>query len=213
MAAYDLEEQEQLEELKAWWKQYGNLILLAVGAALFAFAAWNGWKYYQRDQAGQAGAAYAELQKAARDKDLKKIGDATGLILERFPRTTYAALGALISAKAHFDAGDLKTAKAQLQWVVSNARDSELQDIARLRLAVLLLDGKSYDEALKTLETPPGASFEGLYASARGDVLLAQGKKAEARAAYQVALDKTGPKQVAARDLLQLKIDALGGGR
>jgi predicted negative regulator of RcsB-dependent stress response len=213
MAAYDLEEQEQLDELKLWWKRYGNLVVLAVSLVLIVVAAWSGWKLWQHNQSQQASAVYSELQKAARDNDAKKAGELAGSILEQFPRTTYAPLAALMSAKVHFEAGDLKTAKAQLQWVLANARDVNLQDIARLRLAGVLLDEKAYDEAMKALDTKPSPDMDSLFANARGDVLFAQGKKSEAGIAFKLALEKTPVKQVAARELLQLKIDASGAAR
>jgi predicted negative regulator of RcsB-dependent stress response len=213
MAAYDLEEQEQLDELKLWWKRYGNLIVLALSLALILVAGWSGWKLWQHNQAQQASAVYSDLQKAARDNDTKKVAELTGTILEQFSRTTYAPLAALVSAKVHFEGGDLKTAKAQLQWVLGYARDENLQDIARLRLSGVLLDEKAYDEAIKVLDTKASSDWEALFSSARGDVLLAQGKKTEAGSAFKLAFDKTPPKQVAARELLQLKIDAAGVSR
>jgi predicted negative regulator of RcsB-dependent stress response len=211
MSAYDLEEQEQLAELKAFWKQYGNLIVLAVSIALAVVAAYLGWNRYQASQTAQAGAMYAELQKAAATNDAKKVRDLAGTLIENHPRTLYAALGALISARVHFSAGDLKTARAQLQWVVDNVRDRELQPIARLRLANVLIDEQAYDEALKVLAAKPEPPFEAAFEALRGDVLAAQGKRAEARAAYQAALSKAAP-DAAARELIQLKLDGLGGG-
>jgi predicted negative regulator of RcsB-dependent stress response len=212
MSAYDLEEQEQLAELKAYWKQHGTLIVLAVSLALAIVAAYWSWNWYQASQAAQAGAVYAELQKAAAANDAKKVRDLAGTLIENHPRTVYAALGALISARVHFSAGDLKTARAQLQWVVDNVRDREVQAIARLRLANVLIDEQAYDEALKVLAAKPEPSFEAPFEALRGDVLVAQGKRTEARAAYQAALAKARPDDAAARELLQLKLDALGGG-
>jgi predicted negative regulator of RcsB-dependent stress response len=211
MAAYDLEEQEQIAELKAFWNRYGNLILVAISAALLVVAAWRFWGWYQASQSGQAAAAYTELQKAAGANDAKKVRELAGTLLESYPGSLYAALGALISAKAHFEAGDLKTARVQLQWVVDKARDTEVQALGRLRLSAVLLDEKAYDEALKVLAAKPPAPFEALFEDARGDVLLAQGKRAEARTAYQAALAKLGPADNAARELIQLKLDGVGG--
>lgn len=213
MAAYDLEEQEQLAELKLWWKRYGNLVVLAISFVLISVAAWSGWRLWQQSQTQQASAAYSDLQKVARDGDTKKVSEITGTILQQFPGTTYAPLAAFISAKSHFESGDLRTAKAQLQWIIGNARDGDLQDIARLRLSGLLLDEKAHEEALKALEAKPSAYMEPLFLNARGDVMLAQGKNAEARTAYASAMEKTPAKQLAARELLQLKVDAMGASR
>jgi predicted negative regulator of RcsB-dependent stress response len=210
MSAYDPEEQEQLAALKAWWRDRGGLVLGMVTLALLVAAGWSGWQWHQRSQAGQAAQVYAELQRLAGSKDLKKIRDAAGTILESYPRTIYAPLAALASAKAHFDANDLKTARVQLQWVVDNARDPEVQAIGRLRLATLLIDEKAYDEALKVLDAKHDAVFAGRFLEVRGDVLAASGRKTEARAAYRAALDTTDSRDPAARELLQLKLDGLG---
>jgi predicted negative regulator of RcsB-dependent stress response len=210
MATYDLEEQEQLAELKAFWKQYGSLIVLAVAAALAVFAGYRIWHWYQASQTTQASAVYGELQKAAVANDTKKVRDLAGTLIEQYPRSVYAPLGAFISAKLHFGTGDLKTARAQLAWAAENARDPGVQALARLRLANVLLDEKDYDEAQKVLAIRPEPAFEALFEDVRGDVLAAQGKRTEAKAAYSAALAKLKPGDDAARDLIQLKLDGLG---
>jgi predicted negative regulator of RcsB-dependent stress response len=210
MATYDLEEQEQLAALKAWWKDNGNLIMTVVSAVLIVFAAWQAWNYYQRNQAAQASTLYDAVQKAAAASDLKLVRESAGAVLEQFPRTTYAAMAALVSAKAHFQGGDLKTAHAQLAWVAENAKDEALQDIARLRLASVMLDEKAYDDALKVLDAKHGAAFDAQFLAARGDVLVAQGKKPEAGNAYKAALEKAAAKDAGQRAYIQLRLDALG---
>jgi predicted negative regulator of RcsB-dependent stress response len=210
MAAYDLEEQEQLATLKAWWKENGNLIMTTVSMVLILLAAWQAWNYYQRNQAAQASALYDAVQKAAAANDLKLVRESTGAVLEQFPRTTYAAMAALVSAKAHFQGGDLKTAHVQLAWVAENAKDEALQDIARLRLASVMLDEKAYDDALKVLDAKHGAAFDAPFLTTRGDVLVAQGKKDDAGKAYKAALEKVDAKDGAQRGWIQLRLDALG---
>ena len=208
MAAYDLEEQEQLATLKAWWKQNGNLVLGTIAAALLMLAAWNGWRWYQRTQAVEAAALYENLQAAARTSNVKVAREAAGTILEKYPGTAYASLAALVSAKVNYQAGDLKTARAQLKWTVDNAPQDDLRAIARLRLATVLMDEKAYEEAMKTVEVKPAEAFDALFLSMRGDILAAQNKRAEARTAYKAAMEK-GTDQ-AFRDTLRLKLDALG---
>jgi predicted negative regulator of RcsB-dependent stress response len=210
MAAYDLEEQEQLAALKAWWQENGTAVITAVSLVLIAFATWQGWNYYQRSQAVQASNMYEAVQKAARAGNLKQVQESAGAILEHYPRTAYAAMAALVSAKAHFQGGDLKTARAQLAWVAENAKDEGMQDIARLRLASVMLDEKAYDDALKTLDARHGAGFDALFVAAKADVLVAQGKKDEARSAYKEALGKADAKDAALRGSIQLRLDALG---
>ncbi len=208
--AYDLEEQEQLASLKAWWNQYGNLVTWLVVGALLAYAAWAGWRYYQRDQSAKGAVLYEEIVKAAESKDLTKLSRAAADMEERFSGTPYAQMGAMIAAKAAHDGNDTKLAKSQLQWVIDHGRTDEYKAIARIRLAGILLDEKAYDEGLKLLATEMPEPFAALVADRKGDLLFAQNKIDEARAAYQAALDKTEVKNPA-RQLIQLKLDALGG--
>jgi len=210
MSTYDLEEQEQLAELKAWWKENGGRLTLAAVLVAAGVAAWNGWGWYQRSQAAHAAVLYDTLQKAARANDVKAIRDTAGSILEDYPRSAYAPLAALVSAKALFQAGDLKTARAQLQWVVDHAKSDEMRSIAALRLASVLLDDKDPEGALKVLEAKPHPGFEALFAAQRGDILMVQGKRAEARAAFKAALDKAEPGPL--REAVRLKLEALGEG-
>ena len=209
MSTYDLEEQEQLATLKAWWKQYGGLILAFVTLACVILAAWNGWNWYQRNQSAKAASLFEQMQKISRGADLKAVKDAAGIILEDYPRTNYAAMAALISAKAHFQAGDLKTARAQLEWVVGNARAAEIQAVARLRLASVLVDDNQASEAIKLLEAKAVEGFEGLYAAGRGDAFVAQKRYGEAKSAYKSALEAKKLDQ-GMRELVQIKLDALG---
>ena len=116
MAAYDLEEQEQLAELKAWWKQYGNQLINVLLVAALVAAAWQGWNWYQRRQTGQAAQVYSVLTRAIAEKDTQRVKAASGELLEKFGSTGYASLGALTTAKAMIDNDDAKTAKLQLQW-------------------------------------------------------------------------------------------------
>ena len=225
MATYDLEEQEQLAEIKAWWKAYGNLVVNALTVAAVVVIAWQSWNWYQRSQSAQASMVYDVLQKAVYEKDAQRITAASGELLEKFGGSDYAALGALTAAKAMVEAGDGKTAKLKLLWVVEHSKH-ELRELARLRLVALLLDEKAYDEALKQLDGKVSPAFAVRFAESRGDVLSAQGKKAEAVTAYQTALsdlenaDKAGDESasqsqsnVIYRDLLQQKIDSLGGSK
>ncbi len=208
--AYDLEEQEQIATLKAWWNQYGNLLTWVVTAALLAFAGWSGWKYYQRDQSGKAAMLYEEIVKAAEAKDPAKVARAAEDIKDKFSGTPYAQMGALTAAKATFDADDLKSTKAHLQWIVEHGKSDEFRAIARIRLAGVLLDEKAYDEGLKALAWDFPEQFAALVADRRGDLLYAQNKPEEARKEFQAALEKTEVKNPA-RQLSQLKLDALGG--
>jgi len=207
--AYDLEEQEQIASLKAWWEKYGNLTSWVVIAGLAAYSGYNGWNYYQRNQATQAAALYDELTSAVDAKDNAKVLRAAGDMESKFGSTTYAPMSALVAAKSSFDANDVKSAKAQLQWAIEHGGD-EFKSVAKVRLAGVLLDEKAYDEALKVLAGDVPAEFAAAVADRKGDILVAQNKLAEARAAYQAALDASDKKSPG-RQLIQLKFEAIGG--
>lgn len=205
----NLEDQEQIDLLKSFWKQWGNALTWLLIVVLAGFAAWNGWNWYQRDQAIKAGAMYDELDKAAQAGDADKAGRVFADMKERFPRTAFTEQGGLLAARTQFDKGQADNARASLSWVAENAKEAEYQTIARLRLAGVLLDEKKYDEALKQLDAATAKDFEALVADRRGDVLLAQGKKDEAKAAYAAAWKAMDP-QVEYRRLIDAKLTALG---
>ena len=207
--AYDLQEQEQLEELKAWWKDYGKLVILGVALGALVIAGFQGWRYYRHSQSLAAVALYEQLEQAERAGDRSKVRNIAAEIVARFGFTPYGAFAALSAARVSFEGGDLAEAKSKLTWVVEHARRDELRDIARLRLAGVLLDEKNYGEALKLVETKPEDSMAGLYADLKGDILLAHGKRADARDAYQLALDRSEAGSPY-RATLQLKLDSLG---
>ncbi len=204
----DLQEQEQLDEFKAFWKQWGNLITWLLTACLLAYAGWNGWGWYQRDQAAKAGAMFDQLDKAALDGDADRVGRVFNDMKERFARTALTQQGGLLAARMQYEKGQTDAAKASLAWVAENALEDEYRSIARLRLAGVLLDAKDYDGALKALDAAQGREFVALVADRRGDVLLAQGKTDEARTAYQAAYQAMTDK-IDYRRLIEAKLAAL----
>jgi len=207
--AYDLEEQEQIANFKAFWDRFGNLISWVLIIALGSYAAYNFWNTHQRNQTAEASGLYDGLTAAIQAKDAAKVQRITGDIESKFGSTAYAPMAALAAAKAAFDANDLKTAKAQLQWAVDHG-DDEYKAIAKLRLSGVLLDEKAYDQALAQLNGDFPAQFAGDVQDRKGDILVAQNKLAEARAAYQAALDKM-EKNNPGRQVVQVKLDAIGG--
>ncbi len=206
--AYDLEEQEQLAELKAWWQKYGNLLLTAVTVVLLGFAGYNGWRWYERDQAKSAAGVYGQLEQAIVARDTAKVQTLAATIQEHYGRTSYAAIAALQAAKLSAEMGDLPRAAEQLRWVIDKSGHDELTMIARVRLAGVLLDEKKYDQALQALSFEAPAAYLPTVLDRRGDVLVAQNKTEEARAAYKDALAKADA-QHPLRAIIQLKLDAL----
>ena len=220
MAAYDLEEQEQLDELKTWWRQHGNRVTTLVLVIVLGAAGWQGWNWWQRKQTAEASAVFFGVQQAASEGNAQRVRELAGELIDKYPRTSYAPLAALLSARVQVEKGEAKNARLQLQWVADNAHDPVIQELARLRMAAILLDEKSYDEALKHLSEPPPESFVARFGELRGDIFAAQGKSAEARVAYQAALDQLAKDNAAAgsersvyREIVQSKLDSLGSGK
>ncbi|MCW5633821.1 MAG: tetratricopeptide repeat protein [Rubrivivax sp.] len=205
----DLQEQEQLDAVKAFWNRYGNLITWVLVLVLGGFAAWNGWQWYQRDQAARAGALYDELDRAATAGDVEKATRAFADLRQRHGGTAWATQGGLLVAKVQFDKGKADDARASLAWVAEHAKDAAIGTVARLRLAALQAEAKQYDEAMKTLEAAKAEGFEALVADRKGDVLMLQGRRDEARNAWTVAYAAMSDK-VEYRRLVEAKLAALG---
>ena len=215
MAVYDLEEQEQLAEIKAWWAQHGRLITTVVVIAAVASVGWQAWQWYQRKQSAEAAALYGVVQNAAVQNDAAAARQATGKILESFDTTAYASLAALLSAKVQLAAGDHANALLPLQWVVEHADLPVVRDIARLRLAAVHLDAGDVAKAQALLDAEPVPSLAVRYHDLRGDVAAAAGDADAARKAYQTALDAADAVAMAgdrSAEIIRVKRDALAGG-
>ena len=210
MAIYDLEEQEQIDTLKQFWRDYGRLIIAAALAFVLGVGGTQGWKHYKRTQGEEASLQFVLLEQAVAKGDVNEIRNVGDEIISNYASTPYAAMSALVIAKTERQAGDLDAATQRLEWALENAPTEELRMLSGLRLAAVLLDQEQYDAALKLLDESPSQSFLALYSDLRGDVLFAQGNLAEARAQYQLALDETGENSPW-RDVVQIKLDALSG--
>ncbi len=207
--ALDLEEQEQLDQIKHFWKKYGNLISWVLIAVMGSYAAWNGYHYWQRDQASKASILFDELERAVASGDLVRVERSFADMKDKFGATHYAHQAALLAAKSLQAQGKSEAARAGLSWVAESAPDPAYRDIARLRLSALMLDAGSNDEALSQLSGPFTPAMQGLAADLRGDVLKAQNKNTEAIAAYQLAWQMLSD-STDYRRLVEAKLNALG---
>ncbi|MEQ1599519.1 MAG: tetratricopeptide repeat protein [Methylotenera sp.] len=206
--AYDLEEQEQLDEFKAWWKKNGKMATNLALAVVVAYASWQAYGYFQNKKAVEASALYQTLVVTEPTKTAE-IKAQSAKLMEDFSGTPYAGRAALFAAKANFAANDSKSAKAQLEWAIKNAKESAVKAIAGLQLAGILFEEKSYDDANKVLAAVTDKGFDGLKADLQGDILLAQGKQAEAKKAYQTALENLDA-QGKLHQYTQQKLESLG---
>ena len=206
--AYDLEEQEQLDEFKAWWKKNGSMAINLVLAALVAYSAWQGYHYFQNKKSVEASALY----QAMLTTDSTKVGDIkaqSAKLMDSYDGTPYAGRAAVYAAKANFTANDNKSAKSQLEWAIKNATEDPVKAIASLQLADILFEEKDYDGAQKILAAINDKGYAGLKANMQGDILLAQGKQAEAKKAYATALESLDA-QGRLHQYTQQKLESLG---
>ncbi len=210
MATYDLDEQERLDELKAWWKHWGNLVMVGLAVVIAAAAGWRYWQNHTATQSLEAATVYEKLTQSLAANDPKAAREAGAMLIDQYPDTAYAPRAALLLAKLNVGARDAKSAQAQLEWTVANSKEPAVKDLARLRLAGVQLDQKQYEAALKTLSASHSDAFDFRFDDLKGDVLLAQGKPAEARTAYQAAFKKMAEDNPY-RNIVELKLDALGG--
>jgi len=210
MAVYDLEEQEKLDDLKAWWKQWGNTISVGVILACVVIGGVQAYRWWMGSKSADASVLYGAVSEAARKGDPAKAKDAMAQLTDKFGGTAYAPRAALVNARQLYEAGDKAGAKAQLDWVIANASEDELKAVARYRLAETQLDDKQYDNALKTLDAKVPDAFKGLFSDLRGDALVAAGRPADARTAYQDAVTALDPKSPY-RVYVQVKLDTVGG--
>lgn len=207
--AYDLEEQEQIESLKAWWKKHGNWITWVLIIVLACYAAYAYWGYYQRKQSAQASQLYYEMQGAVMSGDQERALRVAKDTQEKFGGTAYAPMVTLVAAKMAYDENRTDIAKSQLQWVINNAKQDGYKAIARIRLAGILLDEKAYDEGMKLLSGSFPESFISLAEDRKGDFLVAQNRLDDAGAAYRKALEKASSDDPG-RQLIQLKLEEIG---
>lgn len=208
--ALDLEEQEQIDELKAWWHKNGTLVIGAVAAFVIGVSGWKGYEVWNTRQTGESMALYEKAVQAAMANDTKSVKELTGQIMENYDRSGYAMPAAWMAGRINFSAGDLKSAQAQYQYALDHAGDKGLEQLARLRLAAVMLDQKDYAGAQKLLEIEPDAAFAALFADLKGDLMAIQGKPEEARAAYQLALEKLEDKSPM-KVMVEAKLDGVGG--
>jgi predicted negative regulator of RcsB-dependent stress response len=208
--ALDLEEQEQVDEAKAWWKLHGNKVIWGVTAFLLVAAGWRAWQTWTHTQAAEASMLFDQSVQAASVNDLKTSKSAAGQLMENHARSAYGAPAAWLSGRINYESGDNKSARAQYEFALEHARDDGVKQLARLRLAALHFEENDIPGALKLLEDEFDPSFQGLAEQLKGDLLAAQGKPVEARAAYKLALEKLGDKS-SLKPLVEIRLDALGG--
>ena len=213
MAAYDLEEQEQIAEFKAWWARYGNLVVTVILVASLGFAGWQGWNWRMNTRVAEAGELYSKLQQAVAEDSMESSLALSGELIDKYGDMSQTQLGALLIAGLQFQKSDFDGARSKLEWAANKGRDPVLRDLARLRLATVLLQKGAIDEALARLQPVPEGTWRARFEDLRGDAFAAQGKNAEARAAWQAASGALGSGEGAEnlRTVIRIKLESLEG--
>jgi predicted negative regulator of RcsB-dependent stress response len=213
--ALDLEEQEQIDEFKEWWRKHGTYVIGGVAAFVIGVSGWKGYEMWSAKQTSESMALFERAMQAAMANDSKSVKELTGQIMESslvmgVGRSGYAVPAAWMAGKTNYTAGDLKSAQAQYQYAVDHANDKGLEHLARLRLAAVMIDQKDYAGAQKLLDIEADPAFVVLFADLRGDLMAIQGKTEEARTAYKLALDKIEA-QSPMKAMVEAKLDSVGG--
>lgn len=203
-----LTEQEQIEILKNWIKQYSLVILAGVIIAVVAITGWRYWQQRQSKILNHASAVYDEmLTMRAQNDNVATLVQANKLF-SHYPKTTYGQMAALMLARDAVTNKDYPAAEQHLNWVIDHSRISSFRQIARIRLARILITEQKPKDAIKQLQTVEDKSFNGMTNEVRGDAYLAMNNEAMARESYQQALSEL-PNAEVIRPLLRMKYDNL----
>lgn len=209
MSSFDLQEQEQIDAMKAFWQRWGKWLFLLLVLGLIVYIAMKVWAYVEHERSLEVAQEYAKLEtmlnKGQNDQAIQLIEQ----IQKNAPDSVYAARSGLFLAQIHFQNNNLEGAQTALKHVLSLKKNTSFNDLARVRLVMVLLDAKKYDEALKELEQPHDQAFEVLFLDLKGDVLMAKQDYAGARSAYESALAKNR-QDTPLNTFIQMKLDALG---
>lgn len=200
---------QELEQLKTWWKTYGNALLLGIALGLSILGGNKYWSQYKQERAEAASAIYDGLVDNYREKAFDKLREASESLKGDYAATPYAGLAAMILARVSLEEGEIDDARRELQWTLDNATDDGTKHAARLRLARIVADANEVDAALSLLDVSDIAGFELDYHELRGDLTVLKGDKQAAREAYRMALkelDESSPY----KSTLSMKLDALG---
>jgi len=207
METYQTEE-EQIQAIKDWWKENGRSVVAGLVIGIMAIVGYRYWGTHVQQQSEQASVLYANVMDAVATKNSDMAFTTGKEVIEKYASTPYAPLTALLLGRVAVDKNDFASAEAQLQWVIDNASDEGIQQLARIRLSRVLFAQNKTDEALAVIANESVSGFETLLYELRGDIYLHQAKKAEAVDEYRKALAdfSINPQR---RQTIQMKLDNL----
>ncbi len=212
--AFDLEEQEKIDQLKAWWARFGGLVTALLTVVLLAIIAYFAWGMYKNYRSEQALGYYDTINMAVKNarpdaNDKARIQEALSVLQKDYVGTAYPARASLVASKYFVEKKDLAAAQQAVQWIISDSKETELVPVAQLQLAAILMDQNKFDEALAQVANPTG-DFKALFLDRQADILLAKGQKQEAIQAWKSALNEKDLDPTFVR-LVEMKLNVLGG--
>ena len=207
-------EEEQVEAIKNWWKENGRSTVIGVVIAAVAVFGWRGWQDYERETAEAASALYQSLVQQSQlqpgeslsDERLKSTTYIANQLKTDYSGSTYSLYASLWLAKHAVDQGHLDQARTELEWLLTQKAAASVLQVARLRLAQLLLASGQAEDALARLGDKPEAGFEAAFYEMKGDLLLALGKPDQARDAYGFGVFANAD---GSRPVIAMKLDDL----
>ena len=205
----DLEEQEQIDELKHFWTKWGAALTWMLVAILTAYSAWTGWQFWQRKQAAQSSVLYETVERAVLSSDQALVTRALADMQDKFASATYTQHASLLGAKFFSDRQALDVAEKNLVWVKDHAGDEGLVALARLRLSALSMEAQKWEQAREWLKKPFPKAFEPLSLDRLGDIDLQEKKMEDAKTHFQQAWS-TMPERDEYRQLIEVKLASLG---
>ncbi|MCX8515108.1 MAG: tetratricopeptide repeat protein [Burkholderiales bacterium] len=209
MAHYDLQEQEQISNLKYFWQKGGKYIIGLVVLIIIAYIGNTLWNIHKQNQAAQAATVYALFEDGMKAESIVAVMGPVNQLQTEYPKTEYAAMASLEAAKFWWTLKNESEAMHLLNWVIDNAADKGLISIARIHLADAFIDQNNFTQAMDQLQASHEAAFDFMYYMKRGDLYVVKGQADRARDAYKEALAKVG-NDVNLQQMIQMRIDVLG---
>ena len=206
MAQYETEEQ-QVEALKTWWKENGTAVIIGALLGIGALGGWRGWGWYQEKQAVNASDIFSSVQESMIAGDRASFQEQAETLRTDYASTPYAVLATLHEAKAQAEQGELKAAAESLHWAIKHSAQSSIRDVARIRLARVLVADHKLDAAQAVIDQEFSEGYRSLVHEIQGDILIARGEPEQAKQAYDLALESARASGV---EFLQMKRDDLG---
>jgi predicted negative regulator of RcsB-dependent stress response len=183
-------EEEQLESIKKWWKRYGNVVTVVVSLILFSIAGYRYFMWHEDKLTQQASVAYEQMMLALSNHNNKAVKSYANELMNNHSSSVYADVAHMTLAKIYVSKNKLNQAQSELQIVADKSKVNSLKQIAKIRIARILVAGKAYTDALNELNQVVDNTYLPVINELKGDIYGATGKYEEAMNSYKQAIDE-----------------------